>query len=56
MAPVTIVVHPSQPVSNIAELVALAKRMPGKTLAELDKLDRYERRAFSRRRRALRDL
>jgi hypothetical protein len=26
------------------------------TLAELDKLDRYERRAFSRRRRALRDL
>ena len=30
MAPVTIVVHPSQPVSNIAELVALAKRMPGK--------------------------
>jgi len=30
MAPVTIVVHPSQPVSNVAELVALAKRMPGK--------------------------
>ena len=30
MAPVTIVVHPSQPVNNIAELVALAKRMPGK--------------------------
>jgi hypothetical protein len=27
-----------------------------RTLAELDKLDRYERRAFSRRRRALRDL
>jgi hypothetical protein len=26
------------------------------TLAELDKLDRYERRAFSRRKRALRDL
>src|SRR3954465_6937650 len=26
------------------------------TLTELDKLDRYERRAFSRRRRALRDL
>src|SRR5829696_308926 len=30
MAPVTIVVHPSQPVSNVAELVELAKRMPGK--------------------------
>src|SRR5438067_3927762 len=30
MAPVAIVVHPSQPVSNVAELVALAKRMPGK--------------------------
>src|SRR5437763_3195304 len=30
MAPVTIVVHPSQPVSNVAELVALAKKMPGK--------------------------
>ena len=30
MAPVTIVVHPSQPVNNVAELVALAKRMPGK--------------------------
>ena len=30
MAPVTIVVHPSQPVSNVADLVALAKRMPGK--------------------------
>ena len=30
MAPVAIVVHPSQPVNNIAELVALAKRMPGK--------------------------
>jgi len=30
MAPVTIVVHPSQPMSNVAELVALAKRMPGK--------------------------
>ena len=29
---------------------------PIRTLAELDKLDRYERRAFSRRRRALRDL
>ena len=29
---------------------------PNRTLAELDKLDRYERRAFSRRRRALRDL
>src|SRR6266550_828302 len=30
MAPVTIVMHPSQPVSNVAELVTLAKRMPGK--------------------------
>ena len=30
MAPVTIVVHPSQAVSNVTELVALAKRMPGK--------------------------
>ena len=30
MAPVAIVVNPSQPVSNLAELVALAKRMPGK--------------------------
>jgi len=30
LAPVTIVVHPSQPVSTVAELVALAKRMPGK--------------------------
>ena len=30
IAPVAIVVHPSQPVNNIAELVALAKRMPGK--------------------------
>jgi hypothetical protein len=29
---------------------------PIRTLAELDKLDRYERRAFARRRRALRDL
>jgi hypothetical protein len=29
---------------------------PIPTLAELDKLDRYERRAFSKRRRALRDL
>ena len=29
---------------------------PIRTLAELDKVDRYERRAFSRRRRALRDL
>ncbi len=29
-APVTIVVHPSQPVNNVAELVALAKRIPGK--------------------------
>jgi len=30
MAPVTIVVHPSQAVSNVTELVALAKRIPGK--------------------------
>jgi tripartite-type tricarboxylate transporter receptor subunit TctC len=29
-APVTIVVHPSQPVSDVADLVGLAKRMPGK--------------------------
>jgi len=29
MAPVAIVVHPSQPVNTIAELVTLAKRMPG---------------------------
>jgi tripartite-type tricarboxylate transporter receptor subunit TctC len=30
MAPVAIVVHPSQPVTDLAGLVALAKRMPGK--------------------------
>jgi tripartite-type tricarboxylate transporter receptor subunit TctC len=30
VAPVAIVVHPSQPVRDLAELVALAKRMPGK--------------------------
>jgi tripartite-type tricarboxylate transporter receptor subunit TctC len=30
MAPVAIVVHPSQTVNSVAELVALAKRMPGK--------------------------
>jgi tripartite-type tricarboxylate transporter receptor subunit TctC len=30
IAPVAIVVHPSQPVNNIAELVARAKSMPGK--------------------------
>src|SRR5262249_2799961 len=30
MAPVAIVVHPSQPVNNLAELVALAKKTPGK--------------------------
>jgi tripartite-type tricarboxylate transporter receptor subunit TctC len=29
MAPVAIVVHPSQPVNTVADLVALAKRMPG---------------------------
>jgi tripartite-type tricarboxylate transporter receptor subunit TctC len=30
LAPVAIVVHPSQPANSVAELVALAKRMPGK--------------------------
>jgi tripartite-type tricarboxylate transporter receptor subunit TctC len=30
LAPVAIVVHPSQPVKNLAELVALAKKNPGK--------------------------
>jgi len=30
MAPVAIAVHPSQPVNDLAELVALAKKMPGK--------------------------
>jgi tripartite-type tricarboxylate transporter receptor subunit TctC len=30
LAPVAIVVHPSQPVNNVAELAALAKRIPGK--------------------------
>lgn len=30
MAPVAVVAHPSQPVNTIADLVALAKRMPGK--------------------------
>lgn len=30
MAPVAVVVHPSQPMSNVAELIALAKRTPGK--------------------------
>ena len=30
MAPVAIVVHPSQPVNDLAGLVALARRMPGK--------------------------
>jgi tripartite-type tricarboxylate transporter receptor subunit TctC len=30
LAPVAVVVHPAQPVNNMAELVALAKRMPGK--------------------------
>jgi tripartite-type tricarboxylate transporter receptor subunit TctC len=29
-APVAVVVHPAQPVSNLSDLVALAKRMPGK--------------------------
>jgi tripartite-type tricarboxylate transporter receptor subunit TctC len=30
LAPVAVVVHPSQPVKNLAELVALAKQNPGK--------------------------
>jgi tripartite-type tricarboxylate transporter receptor subunit TctC len=30
MAPVAIVAHPSQPISTVADLVTLAKRMPGK--------------------------
>ncbi len=30
LAPVAIVVHPSQPVNSLSDLVALAKRMPGK--------------------------
>jgi tripartite-type tricarboxylate transporter receptor subunit TctC len=30
LAPVTVVVHPSQPITRLADLVALAKRMPGK--------------------------
>jgi tripartite-type tricarboxylate transporter receptor subunit TctC len=30
MAPVAVVVHPSQPATKLADLVALAKRMPGK--------------------------
>jgi tripartite-type tricarboxylate transporter receptor subunit TctC len=30
LAPVTIVVHPSQPAKTVADLVALAKRQPGK--------------------------
>jgi tripartite-type tricarboxylate transporter receptor subunit TctC len=30
MAPVAVVVHPSQPINNLAELVALVKRTPGK--------------------------
>jgi tripartite-type tricarboxylate transporter receptor subunit TctC len=29
MAPVAIVVHPAQPINTVADLVALAKRMPG---------------------------
>ena len=29
-APVAVVVHPAQPVNSLAELVALAKKMPGK--------------------------
>lgn len=29
MAPVAVVVHPSQPVTNLADLVELARRMPG---------------------------
>jgi tripartite-type tricarboxylate transporter receptor subunit TctC len=30
LAPLVVVVHPSQPMRNLADLVALAKRMPGK--------------------------
>jgi tripartite-type tricarboxylate transporter receptor subunit TctC len=30
LAPVSVVVHPAQPINNLADLVALAKRMPGK--------------------------
>jgi tripartite-type tricarboxylate transporter receptor subunit TctC len=30
LAPVAVVVHPSQPMTNLAELVDLAKHMPGK--------------------------
>jgi tripartite-type tricarboxylate transporter receptor subunit TctC len=30
LAPVAVVVHPSQPMTNVADLVDLAKRMPGK--------------------------
>lgn len=30
LAPVAVVVHPAQPVRNLAELVALARQMPGK--------------------------
>jgi tripartite-type tricarboxylate transporter receptor subunit TctC len=30
LAPVAVVVHPSQPMTKLADLVALAKRMPGK--------------------------
>jgi tripartite-type tricarboxylate transporter receptor subunit TctC len=30
LAPVAVVVHPAQPIGNLAELVALARRMPGK--------------------------
>jgi tripartite-type tricarboxylate transporter receptor subunit TctC len=30
LAPVAVIVNPSQPINNLAELVALARRMPGK--------------------------
>jgi tripartite-type tricarboxylate transporter receptor subunit TctC len=30
LAPVSVVVHPAQPINNLADLVALARRMPGK--------------------------
>jgi len=30
LAPVSVVVHPAQPINNLADLVALARRLPGK--------------------------
>ena len=43
-------------ISDICSTGSGKSAAPIRTLAELDKLERYERRAFSRRRRALRDL